>query len=96
MKRLASLLLVAGLAGGCLPTQPDGAPWAKTIKNAEVKKEPKPADEIKVEEKPARRAPVVTPEKVTENNTQKIIEEMEAEMKNEAENPPKVIVPARK
>jgi hypothetical protein len=98
MKRIIPVLLAA-MVGGCLSLTPaDPAPWAKgNMKKDEVKKddETKAADK-KAEEKIAAKVPIVTTDGLNDGNAQQTADALDAEMKHDAENPPKVIVHARK
>ena len=85
MKKFASLLLLAGFAGGCLPFE---------------KKPDTPAEEAKQETKPdeksARQIAPISPESLNEYNAAQKAQALEDEIKRDAQNPPKVIVEARK
>ncbi len=83
MKKFLTLLLIAGLAGGCLPAQkkPDSPA-------AEAKKiEPKTA---------ASNQPAITPESLNEHNAMQKAQALEEEIKHDEKNPPKVVVEAKK
>ncbi len=84
MKKFLTLLLIAGLAGGCLPAQkkPD-SPAATDAK----KVEPKTA---------ASNQPAITPESLNELNAMQKAQALEEEIKHDEKSPPKVVVEAKK
>lgn len=97
MKRIVALLILATVSGGCmslgLGTGSDTAPWAKGGPRLD---DGRKLDGKKAEDKINEKLPLVTAESVTEDNYQKIVQALDAELKHDANNPPKVVVEARK
>ncbi|MFL5339358.1 MAG: hypothetical protein ACJ8F7_04245 [Gemmataceae bacterium] len=87
MKKIFALLMVASLACGCLETQkkPDTSA-------ADAKKEADKAAAAKV----ASTIPPVTPESLNDMNAAQRAQALEAEIKRDSQNPPKVVVEAKK
>jgi hypothetical protein len=85
VKKFATLLLLAGFAGGCLPFEKQ--PETSTD---EVKKE------SNLDENSARQIAPILPESLNEYNAKQKAQALEDEIKRDAQNPPKVIVEARK
>jgi len=85
VKKFASLLLLAGFAVGCLPFEKQ-----QDTSTVEVKKE------SKLDGNSARPIALITPESLNEFNATLKAQALEEEIKRDAQNPPKVIVEARK
>ena len=85
MKKFASLLLLAGFAVGCLPFEKQ-----QNTSTVEVKKE------SKLDGNSARQIAPILPESLNEYNAKQKAQALEDEIKRDAQNPPKVVVEARK
>ena len=86
MKKILALLMVASLACGCLETEKKPETSAADAKEADKAAAAKVASNI----------PPVTPESLNDMNASQRAQALEAEIKRDAQNPPKVVVEAKK